>query len=401
MRELREDTFFGKKNDDTHEHVKRVLDIVSLFNIPRVSHDAVMLRVFSITLTKAAKRWVDRLSLGTVDSWDLLKKHLSKGTVDSWDLLKKAFIQRRPFLATIHAEIDDFNKEISLGIKDDRVTFNMDKKIHNFTTHVGKIYMINSIQNDESPSRSNALLDKSSRFNKSDSLHNENNYIQERSSKKTRIVKSDTNLLSMHFCKPFKQICNGILKVWPTCDPTMKICHGGIKIYRMNEEGVLKFWYCYLDGDRESIKESGLSFPEFLLVKEERTYARRHMGKLQKSTRDNTYWWYDQKSKEKERREIGFDIEGENGSRFREMIRKEVESGRKVHRKTEERTYARRHMGKLQKSTRDNTYWWYDQKSKEKERREIGFDIEGENGSRFREMIRKEVESGRKVHRKT
>ncbi|GKE62424.1 hypothetical protein Tco_1512791 [Tanacetum coccineum] len=33
-----------------------------------------MLRVFPITLTEAAKRWVDRLPPGTVDSWDLLKK---------------------------------------------------------------------------------------------------------------------------------------------------------------------------------------------------------------------------------------------------------------------------------------------------------------------------------------
>ncbi|GKA33897.1 hypothetical protein Tco_0720326 [Tanacetum coccineum] len=81
MRELREDTFSGNKNDDAHEHVERVLDIVSLFNIPGVSYDAVMLRVFPITLTGAAKRWVDRLPPGTVDSWDLLKKPLSKGTV--------------------------------------------------------------------------------------------------------------------------------------------------------------------------------------------------------------------------------------------------------------------------------------------------------------------------------
>ncbi|GJT86547.1 hypothetical protein Tco_1068264 [Tanacetum coccineum] len=74
MRELREDTFSGHKNDDAHKHVERVLDIVSLFNIPSVSHDVVMLRVFPITLTGATKRWVDRLSPGTVDSWDLLKK---------------------------------------------------------------------------------------------------------------------------------------------------------------------------------------------------------------------------------------------------------------------------------------------------------------------------------------
>nr|GEW77260.1 hypothetical protein [Tanacetum cinerariifolium] len=62
MLELREDTFSENKNDNAHEHVERVLDIVSLFNIPGVTHDAVMLRVFPITLIGAAKRWVDRLS---------------------------------------------------------------------------------------------------------------------------------------------------------------------------------------------------------------------------------------------------------------------------------------------------------------------------------------------------
>ncbi|GJT73724.1 hypothetical protein Tco_1033010 [Tanacetum coccineum] len=71
---MREDTFFENKNDDSHEHVERLLDIVSLFNIPGVTHDAVMLHVFPIILVGAAKRWVDRLSLETANSWDLLKK---------------------------------------------------------------------------------------------------------------------------------------------------------------------------------------------------------------------------------------------------------------------------------------------------------------------------------------
>ncbi|GKA66612.1 hypothetical protein Tco_0766420 [Tanacetum coccineum] len=74
MRELREDTFSGNKNKDAHDHVDRVLNIVNLFNIPGVSQDAVLLRVFPFTLTRAAKRWVDRLTLGTVNTWDLLKK---------------------------------------------------------------------------------------------------------------------------------------------------------------------------------------------------------------------------------------------------------------------------------------------------------------------------------------
>ncbi|GJR70881.1 hypothetical protein Tco_0016946 [Tanacetum coccineum] len=74
MRELREDTFSRNKNEDAHDHVDRVLNIVSLFNIPGVSQDAVLLRVFPFTLTGSAKRWVDRLTPGAVNTWDLLKK---------------------------------------------------------------------------------------------------------------------------------------------------------------------------------------------------------------------------------------------------------------------------------------------------------------------------------------
>nr|GEW16152.1 hypothetical protein [Tanacetum cinerariifolium] len=56
MRELREETFSGTKNEDAHDHVERVLNIVSLFNIPGVSQDAILLRVFSFTLTGTVKR---------------------------------------------------------------------------------------------------------------------------------------------------------------------------------------------------------------------------------------------------------------------------------------------------------------------------------------------------------
>ncbi|GJV15967.1 hypothetical protein Tco_1361290 [Tanacetum coccineum] len=74
MRELREDTFSRNKNEDTHDHIDRVLNIVSLFNISGVSKDAVLLRVFPFTLTGSAKRWVDRLTPGAINTWDLLKK---------------------------------------------------------------------------------------------------------------------------------------------------------------------------------------------------------------------------------------------------------------------------------------------------------------------------------------
>nr|GEU29057.1 hypothetical protein [Tanacetum cinerariifolium] len=74
MRELREHTFSKNKNENAHDHVDRVLNIVSLFNIPGVSQDAILLCVLSFTLTRFAKRWVDRLTPGVVNTWDLLKK---------------------------------------------------------------------------------------------------------------------------------------------------------------------------------------------------------------------------------------------------------------------------------------------------------------------------------------
>ncbi|GKC86087.1 reverse transcriptase domain-containing protein [Tanacetum coccineum] len=73
------------------------------------------------------------------------------------DMLKtrnEIIILGRPFLATIHTEIDVFNKEISLGIRDDRVTFDMNRKVNNFITLIGTIYMINSNRNDEPSSSS-------------------------------------------------------------------------------------------------------------------------------------------------------------------------------------------------------------------------------------------------------
>ncbi|GJX90364.1 hypothetical protein Tco_0343690 [Tanacetum coccineum] len=79
MRELREDTFSGNKDEDAHDHIDRVLSIVGLFSIPGVSKDVVMLRVFPFTLTVSAKRWVDRLAPRNINTWISSKRPLSKG----------------------------------------------------------------------------------------------------------------------------------------------------------------------------------------------------------------------------------------------------------------------------------------------------------------------------------
>ncbi|GJX97860.1 hypothetical protein Tco_0353658 [Tanacetum coccineum] len=74
MRELKDNTFARNHDDDAHEHVQKVLDVVSLFSIPGITHDAVMLQGFPITLTGAAKRWMDRLPTCLINTWALLDK---------------------------------------------------------------------------------------------------------------------------------------------------------------------------------------------------------------------------------------------------------------------------------------------------------------------------------------
>ncbi|GJW92257.1 hypothetical protein Tco_0169810, partial [Tanacetum coccineum] len=81
MRELREDTFSENKNEDAHDHVDLVLNIVSLFNIPGVSQTQYYYVCSRSLLRDPLKDgWIDSLqelsTLGTS-----LKRILSKGIV--------------------------------------------------------------------------------------------------------------------------------------------------------------------------------------------------------------------------------------------------------------------------------------------------------------------------------
>ncbi|GKD99279.1 hypothetical protein Tco_1387263 [Tanacetum coccineum] len=61
MRELRRKLFIGTDDEDAYEHVRTVLEIVDLFYFLGVIHDAIMLRVFPITLKGRALRWKNKL----------------------------------------------------------------------------------------------------------------------------------------------------------------------------------------------------------------------------------------------------------------------------------------------------------------------------------------------------
>ncbi|GJS90290.1 hypothetical protein Tco_0772926 [Tanacetum coccineum] len=55
LKELRENTFSGSDNKDANEHIEKVLEIVDLFHVPNITVDQLMLRVFPISLTGAAR----------------------------------------------------------------------------------------------------------------------------------------------------------------------------------------------------------------------------------------------------------------------------------------------------------------------------------------------------------
>ncbi|GJV29820.1 hypothetical protein Tco_1386268 [Tanacetum coccineum] len=77
LKELRENTFSGSDNEDANEHIEKVLEIVDLFHVPNITVDQLMLRVFLISLTEAASRWLK--PTGSIKTWEDLKtKFLNK-----------------------------------------------------------------------------------------------------------------------------------------------------------------------------------------------------------------------------------------------------------------------------------------------------------------------------------
>ncbi|GJZ81154.1 hypothetical protein Tco_0646148 [Tanacetum coccineum] len=79
LKELRDNTFSGSEHEDANEHIEKVLEIVDLFHIRKVTQDQFMLRAFPVSLTKAASRWLRNQPSGSITTWEVLKtKFLNK-----------------------------------------------------------------------------------------------------------------------------------------------------------------------------------------------------------------------------------------------------------------------------------------------------------------------------------
>ncbi|GJX17646.1 retrovirus-related pol polyprotein from transposon TNT 1-94 [Tanacetum coccineum] len=79
LKELCDNTFSGSEHEDANEHIKKVLEVVDLFHIPKVIQDQIMLRAFPVSLTGAASRWLRNPPSSSITTWEVLKtKFLNK-----------------------------------------------------------------------------------------------------------------------------------------------------------------------------------------------------------------------------------------------------------------------------------------------------------------------------------
>ncbi|GJZ74951.1 hypothetical protein Tco_0639416 [Tanacetum coccineum] len=79
LKELHDNTFSGSDLEDVNEHIEKVMDIVDLFHVPNTTQDQIMLRVFHMSLTGAASRWLINEPSGSIKTWVELKtKFLNK-----------------------------------------------------------------------------------------------------------------------------------------------------------------------------------------------------------------------------------------------------------------------------------------------------------------------------------
>ncbi|GJU08262.1 integrase, catalytic region, zinc finger, CCHC-type containing protein [Tanacetum coccineum] len=63
-----------KKDEDPHERISNIIEIIDLFHSPEVARDQVMLMAFPFTLKERAKQWMKRLSAGSSTTWKLFKQ---------------------------------------------------------------------------------------------------------------------------------------------------------------------------------------------------------------------------------------------------------------------------------------------------------------------------------------
>nr|GFB99601.1 hypothetical protein [Tanacetum cinerariifolium] len=60
----------GSKHKDENEHIEKVIKIVDLFHILKVTQDQIMLQAFPMSLIGAASKWLRNQPSGSITTWE-------------------------------------------------------------------------------------------------------------------------------------------------------------------------------------------------------------------------------------------------------------------------------------------------------------------------------------------
>nr|GEX56271.1 hypothetical protein [Tanacetum cinerariifolium] len=70
LKELYDNTFSGLEHDDANEHIKKVLEIVDLMHIPKITQDQIMLRAIPVSFTGSTSIWLRNQPSGSITTWE-------------------------------------------------------------------------------------------------------------------------------------------------------------------------------------------------------------------------------------------------------------------------------------------------------------------------------------------
>nr|GEV99614.1 hypothetical protein [Tanacetum cinerariifolium] len=106
LKELHNNTFSGSEYEDANEYIEKVLQIVDLFHIPKVTQDQIMLRAFLVSLTGAASKWLRNQPSGSITTWEEPDESLFR----EWERFKELLIKcPQPYLTDVHEVILFYN----------------------------------------------------------------------------------------------------------------------------------------------------------------------------------------------------------------------------------------------------------------------------------------------------
>ncbi|GJW12993.1 phospholipase-like protein [Tanacetum coccineum] len=257
----------------------------------------------------------------------------------------KTILLGRPFLATTHAQINVFWGEMSLGIGNERVKFDMNGEICH--------------SEDDSPALEQGIF-----HYKEESIDT----VDSNSDSQENEVGShlSKNISRWHVCKPVHitfRVCEEDCRIWPTSKPDLSFCSRYDAIYGKEKNGIFKQWICFQDHERQNVRGNEIRFDHFLKIR----YGNKNIDNV---TRERRYYeWVAQNYDFKD------DPYFRNFDVYKDEFNKEIEQlANKYELKAGRKRYALDEVSEKCEKFNDSTKQWYDEGFEDEEIQQNGIE---------------------------